>query len=242
MFILRDDYLRLRGRSLSEGSCDEVMEVLVVRASDIAKLLSQPPEGDEISMKFGKIFEEEYALANHIYMRSASTGVPKKFIRKVAVRLKSEGIYSKELVVRAYRAYSALLKAGVVGEKPLTRFKEFKDFIFIAAQPDLYDSSTGTYYEFKLYPINDYARTQAKVFAWVLEKPIVLVGLKEMSNGYFDVEKEVINPPETLDVGPEDLKKVARTEKFCKDLKIPVHMFMKYMIRYSYEFDEELTP
>ncbi len=240
MFILRDAYLRLRGRNLSEGKCSEVMEVLVVKASDIAKLLSQPPEGDEVSMRFGKIFEEEYALANHIYMWSSHISTPKKFIRKVAARLKSEGIYSRELVVRAYRAYSALLKAGVVGEKPSTHFKEFKDLIFIAAQPDLYNSSTGTYYEFKLYPINDYARTQARVFAWVLEKPIVLVGLKEGSNGYFDTEKEVINPPKTLDVSPEELKRIARIEEFCKDLKIPVRMFMKY--KYSYEVDEWLTP
>jgi len=228
---------------LSEGRCDEVIEVLVVKASDIAKLLSKPPEGDEVSLKFGKIFEEEYALANHIYSLAWNVGkIPRLFIRKVAARLRSEGIYSRELVLKAYRAYSALLKAGVVGEKPSTHFKEFKDFIFIAAQPDLYDMFTDTYYEFKLYPINDYARVQARVFAWVLGKPIVLIGLKEGLDKYFEVEREVITPPNTLDVSPEELRRIAHTEEFCKDLKIPVHMFMKYRIRYSYEVDEELTP
>ena len=228
---------------MGEGGCDEVVEVLVVKASDIAKLLSKPPEGDEVSLKFGKIFEEEYALANHIYSLAWNVRkIPRLFIRKVAARLRSEGIYSRELVLKAYRAYSALLRAGVVGEKPPTHFKEFKDSIFVAAQPDLYDAFTDTYYEFKLYPINDYARAQARVFAWVLGEPIILVGLKERPGGYFEVEKEVITPPNTLDVSPEELRRIAHTEEFCKDLKIPVHLFMKYMVRYSYEVDEGLTP
>ena len=142
-----------------------IAEVLVVKASDIAKLLSKPPEGDEVSVKFGRIFEEEYSLANHLYLSAWNTKkIPRLFARKVAARLKAEGIYRRELVLKAYRAYSALLNAGVVGEKPLTQFRELADSLFIAAQPDVYNKGSDTYYEFKLYPINDYARTQVKVF------------------------------------------------------------------------------
>lgn len=213
---------------IDEKCCDEVIDVLVVKASDVAKLLSQPPEGDEVSMRFGKIFEEEYALANHVYELAGYAQVPKWFVRKVAARLRLEGIYRKDLVVKAYRAYAALLKAGVVGGKPPTQFREFSDSLLIAAQPDLYNESTDTYYEFKLYPINEYARAQATVFAWVLRKPVVLVGLKEDSRGYMEVEKRVITSPDDLGVSDKDLKKIAVTEKFCRDSMIPLHQYMRH--------------
>ncbi len=193
---------------------------MVVRASDVAKLLSKPPEGDEASAKFGKIFEEEYALANHIYERTWYVHVPKWFVRKVAARLMAEGIYRRDLVLKAYRAYAALLNAGVIGKKPKTVFRNLTDNLFIAAQPDLYDESTETYYEFKLYPINDYARKQAEVFAWVLEKPVVLVGLKEDPGGSVSVEKEVVAPPKDLRINVSELKKIAVAEEFCVDLTV----------------------
>ncbi|MEM2004977.1 MAG: hypothetical protein QW705_00085 [Zestosphaera sp.] len=208
--------------------CGEVITLLVARASDVAKLLSQPPAGDEVSMKFGKIFEEEYTLANHIYMRTGYTQVPRWFARKVAARLRLEGIYSRELVVKAYRAYATLLKAGIVGVKPPTHFRMFSDSLLIGAQPDLYDESTGTYYEFKLYPINEYARAQATVFAWVLRRPVVLAGLKEDSREYMEVEKDVISPPDDLKVDLEDLRRIAISEDFCTDPMIPLHRYVRY--------------
>jgi len=209
------------------GECDESVEVLVVKASDVAKLLSKPPEGDEVLLRFGKIFEEEYTLANHIYSQAWLAQVSRWFIRKVAARLKAEGIYRRDLVLKAYRAYAALLSAGVVGEKPRTRFRKISDNIFIAAQPDLYNESTDTYYEFKLYPINDYARKQAEVFAWVLEKPIVLIGLKEDSKGYISVEKEIIKPSQNLEIEISEMRKIAEVEEFCADLMIPVYQYEK---------------
>jgi len=216
-----------------------IAEVLVVKASDIAKLLSKPPEGDEVSVKFGRIFEEEYSLANHLYLSAWNTKkIPRLFARKVAARLKAEGIYRRELVLKAYRAYSALLNAGVVGEKPLTQFRELADSLFIAAQPDAYDEGSDTYYEFKLYPINDYARTQTKVFAWVLQRPVVLVGLRELPGGYFKAEKEIVVPPSTLGVDPGELRKIATPEEFCADLGIPVHMYLRHPHRYSFKEDE----
>lgn len=212
--------------------CGDVVEVFVVKASDVAKLLSTPPEGDEVSKAFGKIFEEEYTLANHIYERVWYSQIFRWFARKVAARLRHEGIYRKDLVVKACRAYAALLRAGVVGEKPPTRFREVSTSLFIAAQPDLYNYSTGTYYEFKLYPINEYARAQARVFAWILEKPVVLVGLKEDSKGYMEVEKEVVNPPDDLGVNAEDLKRIATPEDFCTNLTIPLHQYERHRSEY----------
>lgn len=99
------------GEEVLEG-CGRVVEVLVVRASDIAKLLTNPPEGGEVSLRFGKVFEEEYTLANHIYSEAGYAHVPRWFARKVAARLRAEGIYVRELVLKAYRAYAALLRAG----------------------------------------------------------------------------------------------------------------------------------
>ncbi len=199
-----------------------VVRVLVVRSSDLAKVLSTPIEGDEILAKFGKIFEEEYALANHIYLRGGYSQTPVWYVRKVASRLKSEGIYRKDLIVKAYRAYSALLRAGVVGEKPRTAFRHYADNIFIAAQPDLYKESEGTYYEFKLYPINEYARTQAKLFAWVLETPVVLVGLKKGVGGYLTTESEILAPPDSVDVSIDVLRAIAKPEVFCTKLMMPL--------------------
>jgi len=225
------------------SECSETINVLVVKASDVAKLLSKPPEGDEVSLKFGKIFEEEYALANHVYSRAWYAQVPKWFVRKVAARLRAEGIYKRDLILKAYRAYSALLNAGVIGEKPKTSFKRLTRDLFVAAQPDLYDEFTETYYEFKLYPINDYARKQAEVFAWVLEKPVVLVGLKEDSRGYLSAEKEIITPPKNLKIDINELKKVATVEEFCADLMIPVYQYernyTKYLEYENYEIYEE---
>ena len=212
--------------------CGEVVEVLVVRASDVARMLSKPPEASEVVLRFGKIFEEEYALANHIYLEFGSSHIPRWFARKIAARLRAEGIYSRDLVLKAYRAYAALLKAGVVGEKPRTRFRELAEGLMVAAQPDLYDESTDTYYEFKFGPINDYARKQAEVFAWVLGKPIVLVGLREDQNGYMNVEKEVIQPPEKLDVDVAELRKHAVVEEFCSNLMIPVYQYERDLERY----------
>jgi hypothetical protein len=226
--------------------CGRVVEVLVVRASDIAKLLANPPEGDEVSLRFGKVFEEEYTLANHIYSETGYAHVPRWFARKVAARLRAEGIYSRELVLKAYRAYAALLRAGVVGEKPRTRFREVTESLYVAAQPDLYDSSTDTYYEFKLYPINDYARKQAEVFAWVLGRPVVLVGLREGPGGYLTVEREVVQPPRELGVDVGRLREVAEVQEFCSDLKVPLHQFerdlersSRYYLRYLEYMDLE---
>ncbi len=105
--------------------------------------------------------------------------------------------------------------------------------LFIAAQPDLYYEETDTYYEFKLYPINEYARKQTEIFAWVLGKPVVLVGLVEDKNGYLTAEKETIGLPDRLDVDVEELKRYAVEEEFCSNLMILVHQYERDLAEYA---------
>jgi len=216
-------------------------EAVVVKASDIAKRLAPFEGGDAIMAKFGKIFEEEYTLAAHLYEKMVFPRyIPRKFAKKVAARLKEEGIYSTDLVAKAVRAYAALLSAGAVGEKPSTEFREYEDRVFIAAQPDLYSWSEGKYYEFKLYQLNDYARVQARIFAWVLEEPIVLIGLREVEGGYFSAHSEVVSPPKELDVrGMVDLKGIGTTTTFCAGCMRPeTHCRCGYG-RYNDGWDDE---
>jgi hypothetical protein len=171
------------------------MMIRVVKASEIARLIAEPHKGDNTALIFGKIFEECYTFATYLFDESfINKRLNTKFVRKIAAEIKAKGIYSKELVKKAYKMYSALLRAGVIGEKPKTQFKEYGN-ILIAAQPDLWDWSNGkdTYYEFKTYPIDDYARAECKVFSYVIGKPIILIGLKEDEKGYIDFEKEIID-------------------------------------------------
>ncbi|MGB9693839.1 MAG: hypothetical protein ACPLYF_03250 [Fervidobacterium sp.] len=195
----------------------------VVKASDIAKLLAKPPEGTEEEKIFGKVFEECYTYANFLYEEDFYFHRPtnKTFARKVASELKAHGIYSKELVRKAYRMYSALLRAGVIGRKPKTQFTKYGD-ILISAQPDLYDGSN--YYEFKTYPIDDYARAQSKVFSFVLGEPIILIGPVEREDGYVTFEKEVVTAENF--VLPEIPQTLGEFEEVCDVCGLP----LKYCI------------
>jgi len=171
------------------------MEMKVIRASDLAKLLTFKPGGSEEGQKFGKIFEECYSFACYLYEELTGYGrkVTRNFLRKCAALMREEGIYSKELVIRAYRMYSCLINCGLTGRKPKTRFRQLNDLILVAAQPDLYN--WRTYIEIKTYPLNEYARMQASIFAWVLGEPmVVLVGLHTDETGYVTAEKEKITP------------------------------------------------
>ncbi|MEM1631233.1 MAG: hypothetical protein QXX83_03815 [Thermofilum sp.] len=204
--------------------CPSRRVVKVARASDIARLIAQPTPADEVMLKFGKIFEEEYSFANYIYHRAFNQrAVPYLFIRKIAVRLRKEGIYSRDLVAKAYKAYSALIAAGVVGLKPKTRFRVYGS-VRIAAQPDLRSFEGDTLFEFKLCPIDTYARVQSSIFAYVWECPVRLVGLIE-EGGRYKVEAETISPPRSLkDLGitPELVETVAHEQLWCTRWGEPV--------------------
>ena len=194
----------------------ETMKVRVVKASEVAKLIARPREGDETGIVFGKVFEECYTFATYLYERNFYPA-NRTFARKVAAELKARNMYSKELVGKAYRMYSALLRAGVRGWKPRTQFKEY-DGVLIAAQPDLEDEEN--YYEFKTYPIDEYARAQCKVFSFVLGQPIVLVGLVEGENGYIDFEKEVVDAKGFTP--PKIPPTMGELEEACEECGLPI--------------------
>lgn len=81
----------------------------------------------------------------------------------------------------------AFLRANVRGLTPRTEYAELKPNYYICAKPDLCDDYQRNI-EFKTYAINDYARAQAKVFSWVYNDVIQLVGW----NGQ-NVEIEIID-------------------------------------------------
>lgn len=225
-----------------EPRCSKRRIVKVARASDIAQLVAPPTPADEVMLRFGKIFEEEYSYANYVYYNQTFNprAVPHRFIRKVAARLREEGIYSRELVVKAYKAYSALIAAGVVGLKPKTRFRAYGS-ARIAAQPDLMAIGGFTLFEFKLCPIDAYARVQSSIFAYVWERPITLVGLVEEAGRYM-VEKETITPPrrlEDLGVTHELVKRVAHKQLWCKELNRPIDYDDCYTCGESWAWEEE---
>ena len=67
-------------------------------------------------------------------------------------------------------------RAGVRGLTPSTMFRQIPAVPghYIAAKPDL-KNENGTWFEFKTYPIRNYAVVQCKIFSWVVGRPIVLV-------------------------------------------------------------------
>jgi hypothetical protein len=243
--------------------CEELVEVLVAKASSIAKLMCPQDNFEKVLHSLcqllnidncrnydtlmyvntifsvlGKIFEEECTFASKIYLDTGYWWIPRRFIRKVATRLRAVGIYSRELIHFAYKAFSALLRIGVVGYKPKTVFRKLTENIYIAAQPDIYNPDTDTYYEFKLYPVTStcFARKQAEIFAWVLQKSVTLVGIVIKSNGYVDIEKIVIESPGELKINTDDIKRVAQKELFCLQSMIPFHQYKgKIAVLIDYE-------
>lgn len=94
--------------------------------------------------------------------------VKKQIFDSITAILKHSGAF------REHQAMTeAFFDAGMWGLTPRTKFREVSPNYYLAAKPDLYES--GVYYEFKTYPMTDFSSYQAKVFAWVLRSPVVLV-------------------------------------------------------------------
>lgn len=186
----------------------------VIKTSDIAKQISKPTKASEAELKFGKIFEEEYTRNTWLVEKHGASRISSTYFRKkLAARLKSAGL--EKWIRKGYRMYACLLKNKVVGRKPPTAFRKIND-ITVAGQPDLVEEhwrEEDKYYEFKTHPIDDYARTQAEIFSWVLRKPIILVGLKEDEEGYIHVEKErIYYSNQTENKIKEAIKKLTKDE------------------------------
>ncbi|HME56654.1 MAG TPA: hypothetical protein VKM55_30920 [Candidatus Lokiarchaeia archaeon] len=90
---------------------------------------------------------------------------------------------------RAETIAREFFKAGLRGNTPKKQWREINEHR-IYAKPDLRAGLWwNDYYEFKIYPISDYARMQSAIFAWVLDENVTLLGFKD---GH--AEKEIIKP------------------------------------------------
>ena len=164
-------------------------------ASELARALLPPEEwpcGSKEDLIFGKIFEEEFALWRHLYERQLGGVKARKFIAKVAQRLKAEGIYSREMVLKAYRIAAAFIKAGVSGETPKTGLFELDSEHGIFYKPDLEDYDNV--YELKTHPLTKFDEFQASIFALCVGKPVKLVGVEFDEKGMAHAQMKVVKP------------------------------------------------
>jgi hypothetical protein len=155
--------------------------VLTIASSEIARLLSNTtPEGDEARATFGSQFEKAYQeLCYHRY----------KFNEQDADVLLDEletNFYGSSFQQEARKIAEAFLNQDIHGLTPKTQFRALSASSYVAAKPDLYDSDSGRYYEFKIYPLCEYSRNQARVFSWVVQAPIYLVGYNQ---GNVEIER-----------------------------------------------------
>jgi hypothetical protein len=192
--------------------------VLVARASDIAKRIAHSPQGTLEGMIFGKIFEQLHISKNHVTPRDLDPFILRIFTYDLKSLLELHNIYSEEMLRKGVKMYIALHKANVVGIGILPTFRRYENGIYIAAQPDLYSPYLDKYFEFKTYPIDDYARKQAEIFAWVLDHPVTLVGLREAGDGY-EVETMVAEP-KPLNIDPGIVRSVAREQYIYISYKV----------------------
>jgi hypothetical protein len=198
---------------------------LVAKASDIAKRIAPPPQGTIVGMIFGKIFEQLYVLKNHVTPRDLDPFILKIFTYDLKTLLELHKIYSEELLRKGVKMYIALHKANVVGIGCPPTFRRYGNEIHISAQPDLYSPYLDKYFEFKTYPIDEYSKKQAEIFSWVLDHPVVLVGLREAGNEY-EVE-EIVVEPKPINIDQEIVRSVAREQPVDPSRYIPPHMALR---------------
>ncbi len=161
---------------------DEESEyVQTISASEVAKLIcSEVPDGTEEAQQFGKIFEETYQM---ICSNSDIWWENEENIIEVF-----ESMLQDDWLDEAAKIALGFHAEGIKGAPCSVSFRNIHGDCYVAAKPDLYDSDSGIYIEFKTYPLNEYARAQAKVFSWVQRCKVLLIG---WNNG--KVEKEYLD-------------------------------------------------
>ena len=199
--------------------------VLVAKASDIAKKIAPPPHGTVEGAIFGKIFEQLYILKNHVKPGDLDTFILGIFVSDLRYQLEFHNIYSEELLRKGVMMYEALHRAGVTGVGVKPTFRKYEGGVYIAAQPDLYNPYLDIYFEFKTYPIDEYAKKQAEIFAWVLDHPVVLIGFRKVGDGY-EVE-EIVVEPKPLNIDPMIVRSVAREQPVDPSRYIPPHRMLR---------------
>ncbi|MGM0605714.1 MAG: B-box zinc finger protein [Halobacteriota archaeon] len=195
------------------GRCDEhvhsedgAIEVLTdTNASEIARsigTLASP--ADETGLAFGSAFESAYS---HYWYRRRKGGYdgygslkhayyPKRtFSKRIAAELRERNVYSDDRVAHAVRLFSAFLAADVRGLTPATKHRRAGDHV-VYAKPDLERlGGSPDLIEFKTAPIDDYARVQATVMAWVFDRPVRLVGARtDPDTGWVSTEETICEP------------------------------------------------
>ena len=184
--------------------------------------MAPEPSGSEDARIFGKVFEEEYSLETHLQRDERGQGKAslERFEKSFSARLREEGIFSSERVRESVGLYQCLLRAGVRGKKPRTRFRKLREGVYLAAQPDIESPTRDPrFVEFKTYSLTPFARAQTRVFAWVLQETVRLVGVRKEGDRYV---------PEAEKIGPEELgsvdipEGVGTPQEFCPKHEVPV--------------------
>jgi hypothetical protein len=155
--------------------------VLTISSSEVARRMSlEVPEGSDERNLFGSQFEQAYQTLCYQISKSMFYSIP-SLLDDFEARFE-DSPYQDE----AREIAEAFLNAGIIGLTPKTQFRAISKTRYIAAKPDLYNSLNGQYYEFKIYPLCEYSRNQARVFSWVVRQPVFLVGFNA---GKVEIEK-----------------------------------------------------
>ncbi len=172
-------------------------------AGDVGDLAAP---ADEAGLVAGKVLEEE--LQEFFYRRDYQYDLsggsysyayrPKRvFAARFAARLREAGVHSDARVARGVRILAALLAAGIGGRTPPTEHRvhapEQTEPLVVYAKVDFVDHGDDpALTEFKSHPLDAYARVQARVAAWVYDRPVRLVGA--VGTEWVDLETEVLSP------------------------------------------------
>lgn len=137
-----------------------------------------------------------------------------KKMKKILIE-KAEEItkLTEEEKMRFLGIFNLFLNENICGTIPPTKAKRCGEWI-ITAKPDLWDAHSQEeliYNEFKICLINDYAREQVKIFAWVVNHSINLYGISQD----FKLQKETIFPPDTIGEIPDTIGELYNNEEIC---------------------------
>ncbi|MBD3351250.1 MAG: hypothetical protein GF364_07165 [Candidatus Lokiarchaeota archaeon] len=164
---------------------DQLDFVYTISTSKIVKYLLNPTFPDDpIRAEFGKLMEEGYQHVCYLLKIKGWQSLLmydceslEEFIEEeiyMYLEEHSELLREDELE-EGQEIAKVFFQHGVCGLTPKTRVREAFKSHFVFAKADL-RSEYGTLYEFKTYPINEYAELQAKIFSWVYNEPVHLVG------------------------------------------------------------------
>lgn len=143
------------------------------------------------------------------YLRRLETD----FFNKINKKIKNLSFSEKEFLKNIMHLF---IKNDVDGRTPKTRAKRIGNYI-ITAKPDLETGGSSEFSEFKICPIDDYAREQSRVFAWVVGKNINLFGV----NKNLEIMNEIISVPESIGDLSNVTGEITDDTKICRLCNLP---------------------